>query len=223
MKTLTRLWIAMWLVLAFAFQAGAVEVCYNVKTGAMRVPVKVPCRRNEQPFNLSGGTHWSTTQNVAATGDAASPNAAGLGNLGALCANSDIPVGIETPIAEASSVNSVDSNPFDVVLSGQLLLKNPNQVCIMMHVAAYVGTPSGCDSFATCAPQMTRLTGIYDNMVCGGLETSVPFTLNQVALPATDTAMEYLTVTVDFNGFNGGSDGECVSTSGYSDEHDHIQ
>lgn len=53
MKTLTRLWIALWLVLAFAFQASAQEVCYNIKTGAMRVPVRIACRKTEAPLSLA--------------------------------------------------------------------------------------------------------------------------------------------------------------------------
>lgn len=77
---------------------------------------------------------------------------------------------------------------------------------------------------------MTKLTGIYDNVqnaqsagLCGGAEVPVPFTLNQLNLAANQTAMEYITVLVDDNGVPNGSDGLCVSASGFSDEHDHIQ
>ena len=224
MNRITRLWIAIWLVLAGASQAGATGiVCVN-KAGVLHV--RAVCAKKETPLSLGSGGHWSTTQNVATVGkptNAGVKAAAVINNLSSLCNNTDIPVGVETPVAQASSVNTIDSSAWDLVLSGQLLLKNPNGRGVTIHVAAYVGTPTNCDSFATCSPQMERLDGIFDNVLLGNVEVAVPFTLSQSALDANQAGMEYLTVLVDDNTVPGASDGLCVSASGFSDEHDHVQ
>lgn len=114
-------------LILFSIPAHALTVCVNTKTGVARFQPKAGCnKKTESPLTLEGtATHWSTTQNVAATGkvEGAAAVVSPSDSLGALCQNSDIPVGVETPVAQASSVNAVDSNPFDVVLNGQVLLK----------------------------------------------------------------------------------------------------
>jgi len=225
MNRITKLWIAIWLVLAGASQAGATGiVCVN-KAGVLHV--RTVCAKKETPLNLGSGGHWSTTQNIAASGRAAgnarAATAVAANDLGSLCQNSTIPVAVETVVAQSTSTNTIDSNQWDVVVNGQLLFKNPNPVGTTIHVAAYVGTPTNCDSFDSCAPQMTKMANIFDGTILGGVELPIPFTLTQADMAANETAIEYVTVLVDDNTFPNGSDGLCISASGFSDEHDHVQ
>ena len=225
MSRITKLWIAIWLVLAGASQAGATgTVCVN-KAGVLHV--RAACLKKETPLNLGSGGHWSTTQNIAASGKvvghSSAATAVSANDLGSQCQNSTIPVSTETVVAESTSTNTIDSNPWDVVVNGQVLLQNPNRIGIKIHVAAYVGTPTNCDSFDSCSPKMVKLVDIFDGTVLGGVEQPIPFTLTQADIAANDTAKEYITVTVDDNTFPGRSNGLCVSASGFSDEHDHIQ
>jgi hypothetical protein len=168
--------------------------------------------------------HWMTTQNVSQTGTAAAAAVAVSPDDDSTisCANTSIPMAApQMPVVVALSTNPVTTNPFDALYAGSVLLANTTPNCLTFHVVAYVGDPTGCTDFASCSPLMTKLSGIFDNNICGGGQAPVPYTFSQTSVPASNTARFYIAVTIDDNGF-AGSTGTCVYNAGHSEEHDHV-